>query len=164
MTYTATTAQEFRRKKGTLSKKLTDEFTDIGNTVDKCTSKYVMLTSSDTTEATTGIDLASGSDITEYGVFVAPTDITIVSMKDYLTEAYVKDTDDAKIELYDDADTPNEIVSRTLDALGEDVGTFTETTVGEDITAGTRIDLKAVNTASSSGTGHAIVMIEYIEQ
>jgi len=167
MTYTATTAQEFRRKKGTMSQKLADEFTDIDTEIDKIKSKFVMLTSSDTTEATTGIDLASGSDITQYGVFVAPVDITVVSMKDYLTEAYVKDTVDAKIEIYDDADTPNKIFGRTLDESGEDAGTFTSTnpeTDKENIAAGTRLDLKAVNTASSSGTGHAIVMIEYIEQ
>lgn len=170
MTYTATDVKEFRTKAGTLAKKITDEFSDIESEISTNKSKFAVLTNNIGTPTalnTTGIDLATGSDIQVYGAFVAPVDITVVGMKDYLTEAYVKDTDDAAIEIYDDTGTPVKIFGRTLDATGEDAGTFTTTTpeTGEEsITAGTRLDLKAVNTASATGTGHAIVIIEYIEQ
>jgi hypothetical protein len=169
MTYTAPDSREFALKAGTLSQKLSTEFNLIEDEFDENNSKFVVLTAgvgTNTALATTGIDLASGTDIDIYGVFVAPVDITVVSMKDYLTEAYVKDTADAKIEIYDDAGTPVKIFGRTLTAEGEDAKTFTSTepeTGKESIDAGSRLDLTAVNTGSSSGTGHAIVILEYVE-
>ena len=115
---------------------------------------------------TAGIDLASGSDIQIYGVFFAPVNITVVTLHYYLTEAYVKDTDDAKIELYNDASSPVKIFGATLAAAGVAAKTHGEIapeTGKAAITKGTRLDLKAVNTASDSGTGHAIVILEYVE-
>lgn len=169
MTYTAITSDAFRNEKGSLSQKLASEFSDIDTEIDAIKSKFVVLTAgvgTNTTLATSGIDLASGSDIQIYGAYVAPVAITVVNMYDYLTEAFVKDTDDAKIEIYDDASTPVKIFGRTLTAAGESAKNFTTTTpeTGKaSIAAGTRLDLKAVNTASSSGTGHAQVILEYIE-
>jgi hypothetical protein len=114
--------------------------------------------------ATTGVDLGSGSDITISGFFF-PKAATLVAMHDYLTEAYAKDTTDAKIEIYNDADTPAKLFGRTLTAAGELVkakhSTLPETGKAA-IAAGTRVDLKAVNTGAS-GTGHAIVVLEFTD-
>jgi hypothetical protein len=126
-------------------------------------TKKLLLSPVGTTLATSGIDLASGSDISQHGFFF-PTSVTLLKMHDYLSEAYVKDTDDALIEIYNEADT--KIFGRTLTAGGEAAGTHTQTNpeTGEAfIAAGTGIYLKATNTASSSGTGHAIVIIEYVD-
>lgn len=169
MSYTAITPGDFRKKGGTLAEKLASEFALVDAEIDVHKSKFAILTAgvgTPTALATAGIDLASGSDIQIYGAFVAPVDITVVSMKDYLTEAYVKDTDDAKIEIWDDTGTPVKIFGRTVTAGGEAAKNFTSTTPEsgkESITAGTRLDLKAVNTASSTGTGHAVVILEYVE-
>lgn len=169
MTYTAPNASTFREKKGTISEKITTELSNIDTEIDTHKSKFVVLTAgvgTPTALATAGIDLASGSDIQIYGAFVAPVAITVIKMHDYLTEAYVKETDDAKLEIYDDAGTPNKIFGRTLTAAGEAAKNFTSTdpeTGEESITAGTRLDVKAVNTAATSGTGHAVVILEYQE-
>ena len=170
MTYTAPSTRTLRMKKGTITEKIADELALIDTELDMNKSKFVVLTpgeGTNTAQATSGIDLASGSDIQLYGVFVAPVDITVVSMKDYLTEAYVKETSDAKLEIYDDAGTPVKIFGRTLTAGGEAAKNFTSTTPETgvaNIDAGTRLDLKAVHTDSTTGTGHAIVILEYIER
>lgn len=170
MSYTAITAKAFRGKKGTLSEKLATEFGLVATEIDGIESKFVVLTAgvgTNTAEATSGLDLASGADIQIYGAFVAPVAITVVNMYDYLTEAYVKETEDAKIEIWDDTGTPVKIFGRTVTAAGEAAKNYTSTTpeTGEAaIAAGTRLDLKAVNTSSTSGTGHAIVILEYTEQ
>jgi hypothetical protein len=88
-------------------------------------------------------------------------------MTDYLTEAYVKETDNAKIEVKDDAGSPNTIFTRTLTAAGEAVKAVHTTlpaTGMANIAAGTRLDLAITHTDSTSGTGHALVYIEYIER
>jgi hypothetical protein len=173
MTYTPTTADSFRKKKGTLSDKLYTEFSSVKTETDLLQTnieagqiKEVVISPAGTPTAlaTSGVDLATGADATYYGSFVAPVALTLVGMYDYLTEAYVKDTDDAKIEIYDDSETPALIAGRTLTAEGEDAGTLTSTDIedGESsIAAGTRLDLKITATASSSGTGHAIVGLRY---
>lgn len=170
MTYTAPGAKLFRAKGGSLSEKICTEFgliaTEIGA---HASSKFVVLTQgvgTNTALATAGIDLASGSNIQIYGVFVAPVNITVVKMYDYLTEAYVKDTTDAKIEILDDAASPNTIFTRTLTAAGEAAKAYHSTnpsTGMASVAAGTRLDLKATNSAASTGTGHAVVVLEYIE-
>jgi len=178
MTYTAPDAGTFRKVGGTLAQKICNElsdieteFTSVSGEFTKNNSKYAVLTAgvgTNTDLTTAGIDLASGSDISIYGVFFAPVNITVVTLHYYLTEAYVKDTnaDDAKIELYNDASSPVKIFGATLAATGVAAKTHGEIapeTGKAAITKGTRLDLKVVNTASNSGTGHAIVILEYVE-
>ena len=167
MTYTAKTAKQLRQEKGTLLEKVASELSNIQTEITRTNSQFAVLTAGTTTLATTGIDLASGSDITQYGVFFAPVPITVVTLHYYLTEAYVKEsTTDAKIELYDDASSPAKIFGKTLTAAGEAAkyhGEISPESGKASIAEGTRLDLKAVNTGSSSGTGHAIVILEYVE-
>lgn len=170
MSYSAPTAKAFREKPGSLSDKLVSEFSSIASEITThATSKFVVLTAgvgTPTALATAGIDLASGSNIQIYGAFVAPVNITVLKMHDYLTEAYVKETTDAKLEILDDAGSPNTIFTRTLTAAGEAAKAFHSTSPESgkaSIAAGTRLDLKATNSASSTGTGHAVVILEYVE-
>lgn len=126
-------------------------------------TKKILVSVFATTLAGSGIDLASGSDIERHGVFF-PTSITLLKMHDYMSEVYARaNSVDALIEVYDEADT--KLFGRTITAGGEDAETHTQTypETGEAVlAAGTGIYLKATNT-ESSGTGHAIVMIEYVE-
>lgn len=168
MAYTAKTAKELRNMGGTLLQKVAGELSNIQTEFSRTNSQFVVLTAgvgTNTALATAGIDLASGSDIQIYGAFVAPVNITIVKMHDYLTEIYAKNSTDAKIEIYNDAGSPAKLFGRTLTAAGEAAKTFTSTSPESGVsavTAGTRLDLKAVNTGAS-GTGHAIVILEYVE-
>ena len=115
MTYTAKTAKQLRQEKGTLLEKVASELSSIQTEITRTNSQFAVLTAGTTTLATTGIDLASGSDITQYGVFFAPTDITVVTLHYYLTEAYVKEsTTNAKIELYNDASSPARYLVKPL--------------------------------------------------
>lgn len=167
MTYTAITAARFRKEAGSLAKKIATEFGLIDTEIDLNKSKFIDLTiglGTDTALATSGIDLASGSDITRYGFFF-PDDVTLVMMHDDLNEAYVKDTSDAKIEIYDEDDV--KLFSRTLATGGEAVETHTETTpeaAAVDVAAGMAFYLKVSHTDSGSGTGHASVILEYVER
>ncbi|MDP3563826.1 MAG: hypothetical protein Q8R70_04995 [Methanoregula sp.] len=176
MVYTAPTAKQFREEGGSLASKITTELGLIDAELDALIaedtqdeSKFVVLTAGVGTPAalaTAGLDLASGADIFVYGAFFAPVDIQIVKMHDLLTEAYVKDTNDAKIEIYNNAGGPVKLFGRTLTAAGEAVGAshHTDPEAGTgNVTAGTRIDLKAVHTENGSGTGHAVVILEYKE-
>lgn len=169
MGYTQTALDVLRTKGGTLLAKLYTEFGLVSTAIGKAELKRVELTAglgTNTALATSGVDLADGSGCQIYGAFVAPTAITAVRITDYLGEAYVKDTDDGKIEVWNDAETPVKIFGRTLDAEGEDAGTYTATTPESGksaITAGTRLDLKITATGSSSGTGHARVYLEYYD-
>lgn len=167
MAYTAITAKRFRQEAGSLAKKLATEFGLIGAEINMNKSKFIDLTvdlGTDTALATSGIDLASGSDITKYGFFF-PEDVTILKMHDYLNEAYVKDTSDAKIEIYDAAAT--KLAGRTLTAGGEAVKTHTQTNpeaAAVNVDAGTGIYLKVSHTDVGTGTGHASVILEYRER
>lgn len=170
MTYTAKTAKQFRMEKGSLSDKIASELSNIATEITRTNSQFCVLThgvGTNTALATAGIDLASGSDIQIYGVFFAPVACTVVKLHYYLTEAYVKEsTTDAKIEVYDDTGTPAKIFGKTLTAAGEAAkyhGEILPESGKANLAAGARLDLKAVNTGSSSGTGHAIVILEYVE-
>jgi hypothetical protein len=176
MAYSAPTAKQFREKAGSLADKIASELGLIDTELDnieagdlKQDSNYAVLTAgigTPTALGTAGIDLASGSDIQIYGVFFAPKAVTVIALHTYLIEAYVKDTSDAKIEVYDDAGSPNKVFGRTMTAAGEpakQVRTISPETGRANLAAGTRLDLKAVNTGSSTGTGHAIVILEYKE-
>lgn len=169
MTYTAKTPSGFRDQSGSLLQKVAGEFALVDTEIDQIKTKYVTLTvSTGTSEAlaTAGIDLASGSDIVTYAHFF-PKAVTVVKMYDYLTEAYKKDTTDAKIEIYTEAASPVKIFTRTLTATGEAIRAA-HTTAPEsgkaNLAAGTAIYLSATNSGSSSGTGHALVVVEYVEQ
>lgn len=176
MTYNAPSAKTFRNKKGSMSEKITTELGLIDSEIDtivagdlKQVSRFAVLTAgigTPTALATAGIDLASGSDIQIYGAFFAPKAITAIALHTYLTEAYVKDATDAIIEVYDHTASPVKIFGRTMTAAGESAKQYRSIAPesgAANIAAGTRLDLKAVNTGSSSGTGHAIVILEYKE-
>ena len=128
-------------------------------------TKKLLLTPSAATLAGSGIDLASGSDKVKHGFFF-PTAVTLLKMHDYMAEIYAKGNalqTDALIEVYDEADT--KLFGRTVTAAGEAAKLHTDTLPesGEAVlAAGTGIYLKATNT-ETSGTGHAIVMIEYVD-
>jgi hypothetical protein len=127
-------------------------------------TKKLLLTPAAATLAGSGIDLASGSDKVKHGFFF-PTAVTLLKMHDYMAELYARaNSVDAVIEVYDDADT--KLFGRTVTAGGEAAKLHTQTSPesGEAVlAAGTGIYLKATNT-ESSGTGHAIVMIEYVDR
>jgi len=128
-------------------------------------TKKVLLTAASTALNVSGIDLASGSDIERHGVFF-PTAVTLLKMHDYLAEVYAKGDalqTDAVLEVFDEADT--KLFGRTLTAGGEAAGLHTKTLPesGEAVlAAGTGIYLKATNT-ETSGTGHAIVLVECVD-
>ena len=128
-------------------------------------TKKLLLTAANTALNTSGIDLASGADIERHGVFF-PTAVTLLKMHDYLAEVYAKGDalqTDAVLEVFDEADT--KLFGRTLTAGGEAAKLHTQTSPESDeavIAAGTGIYVKATNT-ETSGTGHAIVMIEYMD-
>lgn len=171
MTYTAKTAKQLRTEKGSLLQKVATENATIADEMGDVTSlagtHRVVLTANtgtNTAAATAGIDLATGSDISVWG-YVLPAAMTCGHMFDYLTEAYVKDTDDAKIEVWTDEDVPVKLWSRTLTAAGEAAKAYHDSApiVATPIAQGTAIILKAVNTGAGSGTGHAIVTVEFVE-
>src|SRR5450759_128820 len=107
--YNATNAGTFRSKGGSLSEKLGYEFAKVSDGIATARIQTVDLTASmvsGTSLAANGVDLASGTNATFYAVFVAPSALTITGMVLYLTEAYVKETTDAKIELKNEAASP----------------------------------------------------------
>lgn len=167
MTYTAITAARFRKEAGSVAKKLATEFGLIATEINLNKTKFIDLTidlGTDTAKATSGIDLASGSDITKYGFFF-PVDVTLIMMHDYLNEAYVKDTADAKIEVYDEDDA--KLFGRTLTSGGEAVENHTQTApeaATVNVAAGTGFYLKVSHTDVGSGTGHAGVILEIKER
>ena len=171
MTYTAKAAGDLRNQPGSLLQKVAAETAEIASELadvtDLAGTHRVVLsafTGTNTAVATAGIGLATGSDISVWG-YVLPAAMTCGHMYDYLTEAYVKDTDDAKIEVWTDEAQPVKLWSRTLTADGEAAKAYHDTAalVTTPIAQGTAIILKAVNTKADSGTGHAIVTVEFIE-
>lgn len=172
MTYTAKTAKEMRTQKGTLLYKVSTENglieTELA-AIPAAARKFLTLTpvtGTNTAIGTAGIDLASGADITVYG-FWFPKAATLVKMHDVLTEAYAKDTGDAKITVYADlAGGAALLFTRTLTAAGELVRAAHATSPeagASAIAAGTMVYLTAVHTEAGGGTGHALVSIEYTE-
>jgi hypothetical protein len=175
MTYTATGAGAFRDKGGSLTEKLGAEFAAIKVETDslrtaggKAAINIVDLTAStvsSTSLAANGVDLASGTDHTYYAVWVAPVACTILYMDTILTEAYVKETNDAKIEIIDNAGSPVTRVTYTLPTAGRAVKSLVSTAPVSGATAalaaGDILALKITETLSSSGTGHAKVMLRY---
>lgn len=165
MTYTAPGQNFLKTRLGTDSSILSGELSDIDDALDSAGVKYIDLTASVGTTsalATTGVDVADGTGGTTYCVFVAPVALTIVGMVTYLTEAYVKDTDDAKIELKTEASTPVTKATYTLPAAGRAAKTTVTTApASASMDAGDALDLVITATAASSGTGHAKVFLKY---
>ena len=120
-----------------------------------------------TTLATTGVDLTNetgGTAVTYFGAFFAPADIEVTKLFILINEAYKKDTDDCKVEVYDNAVTQVKIFVTTLDDEGVDAGTVIEVDVETgkgSIAAGMRLDVKITTTDNGSGTGFASFKIGY---
>lgn len=166
MAYTPITAAGFRNQPGTLSEKLAAEFVNVDTAVETARIQTVDLTASmvsSTSLAANGVDLASGTNATFYAVFVAPAALTIVGMVTYLTEAYVKETTDAKIDLKTEASTP--VVKCTYQFPGAGQNLKTTTTippVSPAMLTGDALDMVVTQSASTSGTGHAKVFLKYM--
>ena len=167
MTYTPTNAYTFRTAQGTRSEKLASEFSAISTQFGKSDIKYALITGhigTRTAAATTGVDVATGSDATYYGAFFAPVALTLTTMYVLVNEAYVKDTTDAVVAIKDNAGTPVTRFTKTMTAAGDDAGdmlTADVVTGQSTLAAGTRLDLAITATASSTGTGHVDVIIGY---
>lgn len=166
MTYTAPNAVAFRNKAGSLAEKVTYELGLIDSEIDAAKIKIVDLTASmnsSTSLAANGVDLASGTNHTFYAVFMAPVACTIISMDLYITEAYVKETTDAKVELKTDAASPVTKCTTTLAAAGVAAKTVINVTPTDAaLAAGTVLNIVTTESASSTGTGHAKVFLRYI--
>lgn len=173
MTLAAFTAAAFRNSLGTLSEKIAVMYAAIKAETDsirtangKSAINIVDLTASmisSTDLASNGADLASGTSATFAAVWCVPVACTIVGMDTFLTEAYVKETNDAKIEIVDNAGTPVTKVTYTLPTAGRAVKSMVNTTTiaSAALSAGDILALKITTTLSSSGTGHAKVMLRY---
>lgn len=163
--FIAKTPIQMRAKSGTNAEIISREFALVDAAIDTAKIQTVDLTASmvsSTSLAANGVDLASGTNATYYAVWCVPVDIHAVYMDDFLTEAYVKETTDAKIEIVTEAASPVTIATRTLTAGGEAVKVKHSTAPAVTaIAAGTILNLKITATASSTGTGHAKVSLRY---
>lgn len=165
MVYVPTNASTFRSKGGSLSEKLGYEFGKVGDGIATARFQTVDLTASmvsGTSLAANGVDLASGTNATFYAVFFAPSAISIVDMTTYTTEAYVKETTDAKIELKTEAASPVLKCSYVFPVGGQAVKTRISTApASPSLAAGEALDMTVTQSASTSGTGHAKVFLRY---
>jgi hypothetical protein len=165
MVYTAPGKFFLKNRLGTDSLILSGELGKIDTAMDSANLKYLDLTASmvsATNLAANGADIASGANATYYCVFVAPQALTLVGMVTYLTEAYVKETTDAKIELKDEAGSPVTKFTYTLPVAGRALkSTVVTTPASAAMAQGDALDLVITATASSTGTGHAKVFLLY---
>jgi hypothetical protein len=171
MTYTAPTLKKFnvgvkpwpvvlRNELVSLQTELSSLTTANGKAAVNIVDLTASMVSS-TSLAANGADLASGLDATFYAVFCAPVAIHIVSMDDFISEIYAKDTTDAKIEIVTEATSPVTIATRTLTAEGEAAKTKHSTNpASAAVAAGTILNLK-ITATGASGTGHAKVFMRY---
>lgn len=114
-----------------------------------------------TAVATTGVDLASGSDAVYYNCFCAPASVSIVGMITYLNEEYLKDTTDAVITLKDRTGSPVTKCTYTLPEGGSTAKTMVNTTPTlTGLASGDVLDLYITSTGAS-GTGYADVYLLY---
>ncbi|MFA7205925.1 MAG: hypothetical protein WC102_06280 [Saccharofermentanales bacterium] len=149
---------------GTDASVIAAEFAKIDAAIDTSKLRFAELTGglgTDTALATSGVGIASGTDAQYYSRFVAPQAVTIVGMATYLTEAYLKDTTDAKIELLDEAAAPVTKVTYTLPTSRAVKSLVITTPASAALAAGSALDLKITATKSSTGTGHARVVLIY---
>ena len=162
--YTAPNQFFLKNTPGTDSSVIAAELAKIDAAIDTSKLRFAELTTglgTDTALATSGVDLATGSNAQYYGRFVAPQAMTIVGMATYLTEAYLKDTTDAKVELLDEAATPVTKVTYTLPTPRAAKTLVITTPASAALAAGDALDLKITATGSSTGTGHARVVLIY---
>lgn len=165
MAYVAPNQFFLKNRLGTDSSVIADELEKIDTAIDTASIQVADLTASmvsSTSLAANGVDIASGTNATYYGLFVAPYALTIVGMVTYMTEAYVKETTDAVIALKDEAASPVTKVTYTLPVGGRLVKTMVITTpTSAAMAAGDALDMVITSTASSTGTGHAKVFLLY---
>ena len=162
--YTAPNQFFLKNTPGTDASVLAAELAKIDAAIDTSKLQFAELTygmGTDTALATSGVDLAAGSNAQYYARFVAPQAITIVGMATYLTEAYLKETTDAKIELLDEAASPVTKVTYTLPTPRAAKTLVITTPASAALAAGDALDLKITATGSSTGTGHARVVLIY---
>lgn len=166
MAYTAPNQVTFREKSGSLSSKICTELGLIDTAIDSAKIQIVDLTASavnSSSLAANGVDLASGTNHVFYSVFLAPVACTIISMDIVITEAYVKETTDAKIELKTEAASPVTLCTTTLAATGVAAKTIINVTPAvAALAAGTIVNIATTESASSTGTGHAKIFMRYI--
>lgn len=164
--FTAKNAAQLRARAGTKSEILASEFALVDAAIDTAKINIVDLTASavsSTNLAANGVALASGTNHTFYSVFVAPVACTIVSMDVLITEAYKKETTDAKIELKTEASSPVTKCTTTLAAAGVAAKTIINVAPTDaTLAAGTILNIVTTESASSTGTGHAKVFMRYI--
>lgn len=165
MVYTAPNQFFLKNSLGTDASIIAGELAKIDTAMDSSNIKVADLTASmvsSTSLAANGVDLASGTNATYYAVFAAPVAITIVGMVTYTTEAYVKETTDAKIDLKTEAGSPVTKCTYTFPAAGQAVKTMITTTPTDAaLAAGDVLDMAVTVSASSTGTGHAKVYLLY---
>ena len=167
-TYTPKDELVFRTQKGSLSKKIATELAAISAaiTTSEATAAglaemTVTLGSSGSTLAAAGFDLADATGGETYGVFVAPYDLTITGGSVVTTEAYSKDTDDAKIEIVDNAVTPVVKADLTMPVAGVLVKVATPMVVkSAAVAAGTILNVK-ITATGDTGTGHALIALRF---
>lgn len=165
MTYTAPPYNFLKNAGGTDSSAIAAEFVKVDAAIDTARIQPALLTAgmgTRTAVATSGVDLASGSNAVYYGVFQADRAMTIVSMVTVLNEAYVKDTTDAVVILKDRAASPVTKCTYTLPTAGRAAKTFVTTTpASAALAAGDILDLYITASGSSSGTGYVDVILNY---
>jgi hypothetical protein len=177
MTYTQTALDILRSKGGSLLKKIYTEFGLVKTELDalatadttlsgRTLTNYCDLTASfvsGTSLASNGASLKGSGDVTYSCVFVAPAALHITGVVTYMTEAYLKETNDAKVELIDEAGTPVTKFTYTLPIGGRAVkNAVVHTTIASAaMTAGDALDLKITVTGNSSATGRVKVFLRY---
>lgn len=168
-TYTPKDELTFRTESGSLSKKIATELSAISSaiTTSEATAAglaemTVTLGSSGATLAAAGFDLADGTGGETFGVFVAPYALTLTGGSVLTTEAYVKDTTDAKIEILDNASTQVVKADLTLPAAGVLAKVSTPLVIkSASVAAGTILNVKITSTAADTGTGHALIALKF---
>jgi hypothetical protein len=177
MAFTPLTISELRARSGTPAEIMYGEFSKVKTETDalatadttlsgRTLQNYVDLTAnfvSGTSLAANGASLKGSGDVTYSCVFVAPAALHIVKVVTYMTEAYLKETNDAKVELIDEAGTPVTKFTYTLPGGGRAVkNSVVHTTIASAaMVAGDALDLKITVTGNSSATGHVKVFMWY---
>lgn len=163
--FSAKTAAQLRAKSGTKAEIIAGEFALIDAAIDTAKIQNRLLTAgmgTRTAVATSGVDLASGSNAVYYGVFQAHQAMTIVGMVTVLNEDYVKNTTDAVVTLKDRAASPVTKCTYTFPEAGRAAKSFVTTTpTSVALAAGDILDLYITATGSSSGTGYVDVILIY---
>lgn len=163
MTYTAPSLDKLNHGVFPWPRVLHDEFVKIASALGSGAPLQKDLSvglGTETALATAGITLTTGA--TYYAKFVADVPMTIQYMLTYMTEAYAKDTTDAKIELKTEAASPVTKVTYTFPTSGRAAKNMVLTTpTSATLAAGDALDVVVTATGSGSGTGHCRVILVY---